>query len=70
MGLLLSPVIFSYAQTVSEIRNKINQKNSDIKDLEKEIAGYQAQLDTIGEQKNSLANSLKELDLTTKKLKG
>ncbi|MFA6511377.1 MAG: peptidoglycan DD-metalloendopeptidase family protein [Candidatus Paceibacterota bacterium] len=68
MCLLLAPAVFLYAQTASEIRDKIDQKNSDIQDLEKEIAGYQAQLNTLGQQKNSLANSIKELDITTKKL--
>lgn len=67
--LFLIPAIFSYATSASDVQNKIDQKNADIQNLEKEIAGYQAQLDSIGQQKNSLANSIKELDLTAKKLK-
>lgn len=66
--LLLIPIAFSSAQTVQDIQNKINQKDSDIQALEKEIAAYQTQLDGLGQQKNSLSKSLKELDLTRKKL--
>jgi len=59
---LLTPVSFSVAQTVSDIQNKISQKDSDIQQLEKEIAVYQTQLNSLGQQKNSLSTSLKELD--------
>ena len=62
------PVVFSHAQTASEIREKINQRDSDIEKLEREIAAYQSQLDGLGKQKNSLSKSLKELDLMRKKL--
>jgi murein DD-endopeptidase MepM/ murein hydrolase activator NlpD len=64
----LLPVSFLSAQTVQDIQNKINQKDSDIAQLEKEIATYQSQLDDLGQQKNSLNSSLKQLDLTKKKL--
>jgi murein DD-endopeptidase MepM/ murein hydrolase activator NlpD len=57
-----------YAQSADEIRDKINQKDSDIEKLEKEIAAYQAELNTLGQQKNSLAGAIKELDITKKKL--
>ena len=66
--LLMISFIFSHAQNVSDLRNKINQKDSDIAKLEEEIKAYQAELDTIGKQKNSLSKSIKELDLTRKKL--
>lgn len=66
--LFLFPVAISYAETAQEIQNKINQKDSDIRKLEQEIAAYQAQLDDLGQQKNSLKSSLKQLDLTRKKL--
>lgn len=58
----------SFAQTAIEIQNKINQKDSDIQKLEQEIVTYQSELDNLGKQKNSLAKSLKELDLMRKKL--
>jgi murein DD-endopeptidase MepM/ murein hydrolase activator NlpD len=65
---LLLPLAFLHAQNASDIQNKIGQKNSDIQKLEQEIAGYQTQLDSLGQQKNSLNGSLKQLDLTKKKL--
>jgi murein DD-endopeptidase MepM/ murein hydrolase activator NlpD len=64
----LVPMVFLYAQTVQEIQSKINQKDSDIQALEKEIATYQVEIDNLGQQKNSLSKSIKELDLTKKKL--
>jgi murein DD-endopeptidase MepM/ murein hydrolase activator NlpD len=66
--LLLIPVVFLRAQTAADIQNKINQNNSNIQSLEEEIAAYQTQLDALGQQKSSLAISLKELDLNNKKL--
>ncbi|MEK7471345.1 MAG: peptidoglycan DD-metalloendopeptidase family protein [Patescibacteria group bacterium] len=67
-SLLLIPIAFSYAVTAQEIQNKINQKDSDIQKLEQEIVAYQAQLNDLGQQKTSLNSSLKQLDLTKKKL--
>jgi chromosome segregation ATPase len=37
-------------------------------DKQKEIAAYQTELDDLGKQKSSLASSIKQLDLTRKKL--
>ena len=62
------PVFFIYAQTALELQNKINQKDADINKLEEEIKAYQIELENLGKQKNSLSKSLKELDLTRKKL--
>jgi len=64
---ILIPILFSYAQTVGELNNKINQKNTDIEKLEQEIKQYQAEIDDLGKQKDSLNVSLKQLDLTRKK---
>ena len=66
--LLLTPMFFSRAQTAVDIQNKINQNNANIQSLEQEIATYQSQLDSLGQQKSSLNGSLKELDLNKKKL--
>jgi len=66
--LIIFPIIFSYAQTVSELNAKIDQKNADIDKLEQEIKQYQIELDGLGKQKNSLSVSIKQLDLTRKKL--
>lgn len=58
----------SFAQTALDLQNKISQKDSDIQKLEQEIVAYQTQLDSLGQQKSSLNNSIKQLDLTRKKL--
>ena len=57
-----------YAETMEEIRNKINQKSEHIAKLEEQIKIYQNELDVLGKQKNSLSVSIKQLDLTKKKL--
>ena len=67
IGFLAVP-FFSYAQTAQDLKNKISQKDADIEALEREIATYQNQLDTLGKQKSSLNKSIQELDLTKKKL--
>jgi murein DD-endopeptidase MepM/ murein hydrolase activator NlpD len=66
--LLLIPIAFLIAQTKEELNLKINQKNEDISKLEKEIKEYQNELNGLSKQKNSLNGSIKELDLTKKKL--
>ena len=66
--ILMIPLVFSHAQSVIDLKNKINQKDADIAKLEDEIKAYQGQLNGIGAQKNSLSKSIAELDLTKKKL--
>jgi murein DD-endopeptidase MepM/ murein hydrolase activator NlpD len=66
--LVFLPVYFLSAQSVSELRGKISERDADIAKLEKEIATYQSELNILGQQKNSLAGAIKELDLTKKKL--
>ena len=66
--LIIIPAVFSSAQTVRELNDKISQKNADIDKLEQEIKQYQAEIDDLGKQKDSLNVSLKQLDLTRKKL--
>ena len=55
--ILTIPVVFLNAQTVEDVQNMINQKDSDIAQLEKEIALYQGEIDGLVEQKNSLNSS-------------
>ena len=66
--LLATPGFFSFAQTARELQSKIEEKNDDIAKLEREIRQYQIELDTLGKQKSSLNGSLKQLDITRKKL--
>lgn len=56
------------ADTASDIQIKINARNADIQALEKEIAGYQVQINDLGDQANTLSRTIKSLDLTQKKL--
>ncbi|MDP2788470.1 MAG: peptidoglycan DD-metalloendopeptidase family protein [bacterium] len=60
--------VYSDAQTAEELNNKINQRNNDITKLEQEIKIYQKQLTELAGQKNSLNSSIKQLDITKKKL--
>src|SRR3989344_5663065 len=66
--LLLVPLFFVRAETAEELQNKIREKDADIAALEAEINTYQGQLTNLGKQKTSLASSIKQLDLTRKKL--
>src|SRR3989338_9165460 len=68
MILLVFPVVFSYAQNAQDLQTKINQKDADIAKLEEEIKIYQAELDNLEKQKSSLSGSIKQLDITRKKL--
>lgn len=61
-------MLFIHAETAEELKNKIDQKSTEIEKLEKDIASFQSQLNTLGKQKSTLAGSIKELDLTKKKL--
>lgn len=56
------------AASVEELQSKIDARNQSIKQLEAEIAQYKTQLDTVGKQKTTLQSTIKELDLTQKKL--
>jgi murein DD-endopeptidase MepM/ murein hydrolase activator NlpD len=56
------------AETLTELRQKIEERNDEIKKLEKEIAAYQAQVEQVGKEANSLQNTIKQLDLSRKKL--
>lgn len=53
-----------YAQTASELQDKISQSNSEIRRLEEEIAAANRTLIDIAGQKNTLSNEIKKLDLT------
>lgn len=66
--LLIVPMLFSSAESIDELNSKINQKNNDITILEQEIIKYKTELESIGKRKNSLSNSIKELDINKKKL--
>jgi murein DD-endopeptidase MepM/ murein hydrolase activator NlpD len=56
------------ADLVSNIKSKIEDKNSEIKKLEEEIKKYETSLNKTGEQAKSLKNELNSLNLAKKKL--
>lgn len=61
----------TYAQTLSreeELKQNISNRTEDIKQLEAEIAQYQARLEDVGNQKKTLQNAVQILDLTRAKL--
>jgi len=64
----ITPSFFSQAQTVGELNTKISEKNAEITRLEQEIKQYQDEIEDLGKQKDSLNGSLKQLELTKKKL--
>ena len=68
IGFFLIPIFSSFGATVDEIRNQINQKNQEIRQLESQISSYQNQLVNLSKEKNTLNNAIQELDITRKKL--
>lgn len=68
LSILLALPLLVHAQSAQELQNKIEQKNADIAKLEAEIKAFQSQLVSLGQQKASLTNSLKELEITRRKL--
>lgn len=59
---------FTYGQTTSDLINKIEEKNNEIKKLEEEIRLYNLEVDNANKQALTLKNTLKTLDLTKKKI--
>jgi murein DD-endopeptidase MepM/ murein hydrolase activator NlpD len=69
LGLLLFTIFrFTHAETINELRNKIDNTNSSIQKLNDEIKKFQQDLDAVGLEADSLQKTLKELDLSKKKL--
>lgn len=62
------PAALIHADTVDDLKSKIDDRTNSIKQLEEEIKAYQAQIDTVGKQADSLKNNLATLDLSRKKL--
>jgi murein DD-endopeptidase MepM/ murein hydrolase activator NlpD len=66
-AVLLFPCL-SIALTADELQKQIDDHNSQITQLNKEIAQYQAQLDATSAQKKTLQNALNQLNLSIKKV--
>jgi murein DD-endopeptidase MepM/ murein hydrolase activator NlpD len=57
-----------HAESIGEIRQKIDDRNVKIQELEKEIAQYKEELKGVGETKQTLEKAVKTLDITRSKL--
>lgn len=65
---LLPHTEIARAQSVDELKQKIDTSAANIKKLEEEIAHYQTQLTETSKQANTLQNTIKTLDISKKKL--
>lgn len=64
---VVAPCI-AVAQSPAEIQKQINDHNTQIEALNKEIAQYEAQLQSTTKEKNTLQNKVNQLDLQRKQL--
>ncbi len=58
----------AHSQTTAELQQQIDQNNAQIEQLNKEIAQFEAQLNTTTTQKKTLQNKIGQLDLQRKQL--
>ena len=66
--LFLVPVSVQGAKSVDELKSSIADTQNKRALLEKEIAQYQNQIDTLGKNADTLANTIQSLDLSRKKI--
>lgn len=64
---IISPVAI-HAGIIDDLRQKIDTRGAEIKNLEEEIAQYEKDILSLGGEVKTLANSIKELDIVRKKL--
>jgi murein DD-endopeptidase MepM/ murein hydrolase activator NlpD len=62
------PTSKSSAQSIDDLKSKIDERNTQIESLQKEIDQYNTQVTAVGAQAKTLQNNIKTLDLTNKKL--
>lgn len=65
---LLCVASVANAQSVDELKDKIEERNDAISKLEAEIKQYQTDIAALGLEKDSLSNAIKSLDISKKKL--
>ncbi len=58
----------AWGQTADDLQKQIDDHNAQIAALNKEIAQYQTQLDAVSEKKQTLQNTLSQLDISRKKI--
>jgi len=67
LALLVTPPLL-YAQSAEELRNKIDQQQGEIAEIEEEIKVYEKQLTEIGREKQTLESAVRELDVSRQKV--
>lgn len=69
VGLTLSFVaLLAHADTISDLRDKIAERNAAIAALEGEIAEYQQEIEATGKEAQTLQSAVRSIDLEQKKL--
>jgi len=66
--LLLGQPAFIYADSTGDLQNEINQKQTQIQELEKQIAEYQSLVKSTQTQSNTLKNAIAKMEAQIKKL--
>ncbi|MCR4274799.1 MAG: peptidoglycan DD-metalloendopeptidase family protein [Candidatus Campbellbacteria bacterium] len=56
------------AVSLDELQNKINEKSAQIEQIEKDIAKYEKELQTVGGERKTLESAIAQLNLTRQKL--
>lgn len=56
------------ASEVEKLQSQINDRNSRLREIEKEIAGFQAELQKVGAEKSTLQAAIGQLELERKKV--
>ncbi|MEK7606017.1 MAG: peptidoglycan DD-metalloendopeptidase family protein [Patescibacteria group bacterium] len=68
LALFLCGVLFVFAQSVGDLRDKIDDKRDEIEDIEAEIARYEQELTRVGAERSTLESAIAQLNLTRQKL--
>ncbi len=68
MVIMATLPVSAYAQNADVLRQQINDRNSGIELLEREISQYQNELESISKEANTLQNTVRSLELSQKKI--
>ena len=73
LGLLIFPVIWgggtlAFAQSIEELRDQINDRSNRLSQIEQEIAEYEAALQEVGAEKDTLQRAINQLELERSKV--
>lgn len=68
VGVLVHQAPRSFATEIDDLKNQINERNSRLKEIEQEIAGYQSELKKVGGEKATLQKAISRLEIERKKV--